>query len=343
MSDASPQVSIVIPCFNEEETIPHLLAHLDEAVSALQAENRSAEVIVVDDGSSDASFSKLKAGSAGRTWLRVVQLRRNYGQTAAMAAGFDRVQGKYVVALDADLQNDARDIPLLLGQLEKGSDVVCGWRKNRQDKLFTRKIPSRIANWVIGTVSGLRLHDYGCTLKAFRAEYIRGVNLYGEMHRFLPIYAKWEGAKISEMVVRHHARQYGTSKYGLGRTFKVLLDLVTVKLLGDYSTKPLYMFGRPGMLSCFLGVVCAAIALVQKYTSDAWVHRNPLALMAVLLFVVGVQLIGMGLLAELQVRTYHESQQKRVYKVREEVNISCAELPARSASPRLSTTTPSAG
>jgi len=326
----TPQVSLVLPCFNEKETIPHLLPVLDKTVADLRALGRPTEVIVVDDGSSDGSFAVLKAGAESRRWLQVVELKRNYGQTAAMSAGFDRARGEYIVPMDADLQNDPGDIPAMLEQLEQGHDVVCGWRKNRKDKMISRKIPSKMANWLIGRVTGVRLHDYGCTLKAFRAEYAKGMRLYGEMHRFLPVYARWQGARITEMVVNHRAREHGTSKYGIGRTFKVLLDLITVKFLGDYSTKPLYMFGRPGLLSCFLGIVAAAVALFEKWYSGAWVHRNPLILLAVMLFVVGIQLIGMGLIAELQVRTYHESQAKPIYLVREEVNVPCAESPESS-------------
>ena len=218
--EVRPQVSIVIPCFNEEDSIPHLMTALRNTIAVLEENGRKTEVIIVDDGSSDGSFALLKKSAASDIWLRAVQLRRNYGQTAALSAGFDRARGQYVVALDADMQNDPADIPLLLEELEAGNDVVCGWRKHRKDKLLTRKIPSKIANWIIGKVSGLKLHDYGCTLKAFRAEYLRGMRLYGEMHRFLPIYAQWEGARITELAVRHHAREHGTSKYGLGRTFQ---------------------------------------------------------------------------------------------------------------------------
>ncbi len=332
-SNDAPQVSLVLPCFNEKETIPYLLPALDKSIEQLAGEGRTAEVIIVDDGSSDGSFGMLKEGAASRPWLKLVELKRNYGQTAAMSAGFDRARGEYVVPLDADLQNDPNDIPGMLDKLEEGHDVVCGWRKNRKDKLISRKIPSKMANWLIGRVTGVKLHDYGCTLKAFRAEYVKGMRLYGEMHRFLPVYAKWQGARITEMVVNHHPREHGTSKYGIGRTFKVMLDLITVKFLGDYSTKPLYMFGRPGLLCCFLGVLCAAVAVVQKFTIEAWMHRNPLVLLAVMLFVVGIQLIGMGLVAELQVRTYHESQAKPIYLVREEVNLPCAESLESSSQP----------
>jgi glycosyltransferase involved in cell wall biosynthesis len=312
-------VSIVIPCFNEEEGVAPLLIALDAAVAALEARGRNTEVIIIDDGSKDHTFDRLEAGTSGRPWLRLVQLRRNYGQTAAMSAGFHRARGEFIVPMDADLQNDPSDIPMLIEKLDEGHDVVSGWRKHRKDTWLTRKLPSRMANWVIGRATGVKLHDYGCTLKAYRAEYLRGVRLYGEMHRFIPVYAHWEGARITEVVVKHHARTTGRSKYGLGRSLKVLLDLITLKLLHNYSTKPLYLFGRWGLLLCVLGVILAGIALAEKLVNGVWVHRNPLALLAVMLFIVGVQLVGLGLLAELQVRTYHESQQKPTYAVRREV------------------------
>jgi glycosyltransferase involved in cell wall biosynthesis len=319
--DREPDVSIVVPCFDEEETIPRLGEALDAVVRKLEGAGRATEVIVVDDGSRDASFVRLKEAAVTRPWLRLVRFRRNFGQTAAMSAGFDRARGRYIVPMDADLQNDPDDIPALLTKLEEGYEVVSGWRKNRQDKAFTRRLPSRVANWLIGWASGVRLHDYGCTLKAYRREVLEPVRLYGEMHRFIPIYAKWSGARITEMAVRHHARKEGQSKYGLGRTIKVLLDLATVKFLGDYSTKPLYLFGKWGLLFIVGGVASGVVTLVEKMLNPAYyAHRNPLLLLAVMLFVVGVQLIGMGLLAELSVRTYHESQHKPTYLVAEEVN-----------------------
>jgi glycosyltransferase involved in cell wall biosynthesis len=316
-----PQVSIVIPCFNEEETVARLCGALDEAVGKLEAAGRATEVIVVDDGSSDETFPRLKAAAGTRPWLRLVRFRRNFGQTAAMAAGFERARGAYVVPMDADLQNDPDDIPLLLGRLEEGYDIVSGWRKNRQDKALSRKLPSKVANWLIGRVTGVRLHDYGCTLKAYRREVLEPVRLYGEMHRFIPVYAKWSGARITEQAVRHHARKEGRSKYGIGRTLKVMLDLMTVKFLGDYSTKPLYLFGFWGLVCIIGGFLSGTVTLIEKFLEPAaYAHRNPLLLLAVMLFVVGMQLIGMGLLAELLVRTYHESQQKPVYLVGEEIN-----------------------
>jgi glycosyltransferase involved in cell wall biosynthesis len=318
---APPQVSIVIPCYDEEATIPRLCTALDDIILKLNAAGRPAEVIIIDDGSRDESFIRLKEHSAPRPWLRLVRFRRNFGQTAAMAAGFERARGQYIVPMDADLQNDPDDIPLLLARLEEGYDVVSGWRKERKDKAFSRRLPSIIANWIIGRVGGLPLHDYGCTLKAYRREVLEPVRLYGEMHRFIPIYAKWSGARITEQVVRHHPRREGKSKYGLGRMLKVILDLMTVKFLGDYSTKPLYMFGRWGFLLAALGGVAGIITLIEKWVNPLnYAHRNPLLLLAVMLFVVGMQLVGMGLLAELQVRTYHESQHKPVYLVAEELS-----------------------
>ena len=323
MSPAAPQVSIVIPCFNEEQTVARLCAALDEVVAKLEGAGRPTEVIVIDDGSSDDTFPRLRAAAGSRAWLRLVRFRRNFGQTAAMAAGFERARGAYVVPMDADLQNDPQDIPLLLARLEEGYDIVAGWRKNRQDKAITRRLPSTIANWLIGHASHGRAARTTCMAarsRAYRREVLEPVRLYGEMHRFIPVYAKWGGARITEQVVRHHARQEGTSKYGLGRTLRVLLDLMTVKFLGDYSTKPLYLFGFWGVVCIILGVISGAVTLIEKFVSGAFAHRNPLLLLAVMLFVVGMQLIGMGLVAELLVRTYHESQHKSVYIVGEEVN-----------------------
>jgi glycosyltransferase involved in cell wall biosynthesis len=319
-------VSIVIPCFEEEQTVPRLCQALDAAVARLEGVGRPAEVIVIDDGSQDRSFALLKEAAGSRPWLRLVRFRRNFGQTAAMAAGFERARGAYIVPMDADLQNDPDDIPRLLDRLDEGYDVVSGWRKARKDAALARRLPSRVANWMIGRVGGLRLHDYGCTLKAYRREVLEPVRLYGEMHRFIPIYAKWSGARVTEMEVQHHPRLEGRSKYGLNRTFKVILDLMTVRFLGDYSTKPLYLFGRWGFVLMALGVMSGIVTLIEKFINPLnFAHRNPLLLLAVMLFVVGMQLVGMGLLAELQVRTYHESQRKPVYLVAEEVDGSGAQ------------------
>jgi glycosyltransferase involved in cell wall biosynthesis len=324
----APQVSIVVPLFDEELTIPRLTAALDDVVGKLEGGGRPTEVLIVDDGSRDGGFALLKQAAATRPWMRLVRFRRNFGQTAAMAAGFERARGAYIVPMDADLQNDPDDIPMLLARLEEGYDIVSGWRKNRQDKALSRKLPSKIANSLIGRVTGVRLHDYGCTLKAYRREVLEPVRLYGEMHRFIPVYAKWSGARITEQVVRHHARKEGKSKYGLARTLKVLLDLMTVKFLGDYSTKPLYLFGFWGSAFIGGGFLSGLVTLIEKFRGGVYAHRNPLLLLAVMLFVVGIQLIGMGLLAELLVRTYHESQAKPVYLIGEEVNAPVDAAPA---------------
>lgn len=239
---SAPALSLVIPVFNEEESLPALFDALDAAMPSLP---QPAEAVLVDDGSRDGSFALMTAAAASRPWLRVVRFRRNFGQTAAIAAGIDHSRGPIIVALDADLQNDPKDIPKLLARLDEGFEVVSGWRKDRQDKAITRRLPSVIANWLIGWVTGVRIHDYGCTLKAYRRWVLEPYGLYGEMHRFIPIYASWAGARVTEMEVMHHPRRAGVSKYGLGRVFKVLLDLLTVTFLGGYSTKPIYFFGRP--------------------------------------------------------------------------------------------------
>jgi len=329
VSERTPQVSIVIPCFDEEQTIPRLAVALDDVVAKLEGAGRATEVLIIDDGSRDDTFARLKEAAATRPWLRLVRFRRNFGQTAAMSAGFDRARGAYLVPMDADLQNDPDDIPMLLARLEEGFDIVSGWRKNRKDKALTRRLPSKVANWLIGWVSGVHLHDYGCTLKAYRREVLEPVRLYGEMHRFIPVYAKWAGARITEQIVRHHPRKEGKSKYGFARTLRVLLDLTTVKFLGDYSTKPLYLFGFWGVMFIAGGFLSGVVTLIEKFgTPMVYAHRNPLLLLAVMLFVVGVQLIGMGLLAELLVRTYHESQSKPVYLVAEELNVPAVAPPA---------------
>jgi glycosyltransferase involved in cell wall biosynthesis len=286
---------------------------LDRFVAGFEAGGGQCEVLLVDDGSTDGSRELGAELAGGRPYLRLLALRRNFGQTAAMAAGFDLARGEVVVPLDADLQNDPEDIGRLLAKLDEGYDVVSGWRRRRKDCWLTRRLPSTVANWIISRVGGLRLHDYGCTLKAYRRDVLQHVKLYGEMHRFLPLHAKWTGARVAEVEVRHHPREQGRSKYGLGRTFKVLLDLITVKFLGDYATKPLYFFGGLGFLLCLIGVICGGVTLVQKLTMGAWVHRNPLLLLAVFLFIVGLLLVFLGLLGELLVRVYHEAQGKPIY------------------------------
>lgn len=310
-------LSLIIPVYNEEENIPHLVERLRATLG-----ERVYEVIFVDDGSRDRSFEILRGFAEQDARLKCVRFRRNFGQTAAMSAGIEMASGDVIIPLDADLQNDPADIPRLLVKLDEGYDVVSGWRKNRQDKAWSRVLPSKVANWIISRISGVRLHDYGCSLKAYRRDVIKNVRLYGEMHRFIPIYAAWEGARVTEMEVTHHPRARGVSKYGIERTIKVVLDLITIKFLGSYATKPIYMFGGLGMLLCAGGIGCAAATLYFKWAHDVFVHRNPLALLAAFCFLVGMQLIMMGVLAEMLIRIYHEAQGRRVYAVRETVNLS---------------------
>ncbi|HEY9651338.1 MAG TPA: glycosyltransferase, partial [Coleofasciculaceae cyanobacterium] len=280
------------------------------------------ELICVDDGSTDGSAELLKQQVLTRSHLRAVLLRRNYGQTPAMAAGFKYAQGEVIVTLDGDLQNDPVDIPLLLGKLDEGYDLVSGWRKNRQDAALTRLLPSKIANWLIGRITGVKLHDYGCSLKAYRSEVVADMNLYGELHRFLPALAFIEGARISEIPVRHHARKYGRSKYGLGRTIRVVLDLFTVYFMKKFLTRPMHVFGLLGIISTVLGVGLGLYLSILKLGFGQSIGDRPLLILSVVLLVTGVQLFCFGLLGELLMRTYHESQDRPIYRVREVVGSS---------------------
>ncbi len=315
----APEISVFLPVYNEEPNLPPLQAKLDQALSAL---GRTAEIVYVDDGSTDGSLKVLRELAARDPRIRVVALRRNYGQTAAMAAGIDAATGRVLIPMDADLQNDPVDIIRLLDKLDEGYDVVSGWRKDRKDKLFTRKIPSMIANRLISWIGGVPLHDYGCSLKAYRRESLEDVRLYGEMHRFIPIYASWAGARVSEIPVEHHPRTMGKSKYGLSRTVKVVFDLITIKFMASYQTKPLYLFGWAGLLTFAVSMLSAMLAFSMKFLS--WPHhadfvQTPLPIIALVTLVLGVQLFLMGLLAEMLVRTYHESQAKSIYAVREKI------------------------
>jgi glycosyltransferase involved in cell wall biosynthesis len=311
-----PDISVFLPVFEEEPNLRLLHQKLDEALQKL---GRTAEIIYVDDGSKDGSLAILRELAATDPRVRVVALRRNYGQTAAMAAGIDAARGRVLIPMDADLQNDPADIVRLLDKLDEGYDVVSGWRKNRQDKLVTRKIPSMLANRLISWIGGVPLHDYGCSLKAYRRESLEDVRLYGEMHRFIPIYASWAGARVTEIPVEHHARTMGKSKYGLSRTIKVLFDLMTIKFMASYQTKPIYIFGTFGVLSFFVSVVAGLWALILKLAHKADFIQTPLPIIAIVMFAVGIQFLLMGLLAEMLVRTYHESQSKRIYAVRERI------------------------
>ena len=271
----------------------------------------------MDDGSTDGSLKILREIAQIDPRVRVVALRRNYGQTAAMAAGIDAAKGKVLIPMDADLQNDPADIARLLHKLDEGYDVVSGWRKNRKDKMVTRKIPSMLANRLISWIGGVPLHDYGCSLKAYRRESLEDVRLYGEMHRFIPIYAAWAGARVTEIPVEHHARTMGKSKYGLSRTLKVVFDLMTIKFMASYHTKPIYVFGSFGMLAFATSLLSGLFAVYLKLTDEADFVQTPLPVLSVVMFAVGVQFLLMGLLAEMLVRTYHESQAKAIYAVRE--------------------------
>ena len=317
---AKPDLSVVVPIYNEAESIPLLFEQLGQVLGRL---GRRYELIAVDDGSSDGSFGTLKSLSAQDRRLRVVRFRRNFGQTAAFAAGFERARGEVVVTIDADLQNDPADIPLLLSKIDEGYDVVSGWRQDRWKEglwsFLVRRIPSTVANWLISRVTGVYLHDYGCALKAYRSDVVKQIRLYGDLHRFIPAIASYYGVRVAEVPVRYRPRQFGRSKYGIGRTVRVLLDLLTVRFLLSYSTRPIHIFGLLGLLSVLLGVGIGIYLTAIKFLYGAALAERPLLLFAILLVMVGVQLVTMGLLGEMVVRTYYESQNKPIYAVREEL------------------------
>ncbi|WP_017327157.1 glycosyltransferase [Synechococcus sp. PCC 7336] len=313
---AKPEVSVVVPIYNEVDSIPHLV---ETIATTLRKSRLNYEIICVDDGSRDGSAELLKQMAEVRQDLCVVLLRRNYGQTPAMAAGFHRARGQTIVTLDGDLQNDPVDIPNLLAALSEGYDLVSGWRKHRKDATLTRTLPSKIANWLIGQITGVKLHDYGCSLKAYRAELVADMNLYGELHRFLPALAYIEGARITEIPVNHHARRFGKSKYGLGRTFRVLMDLLTIYFFKTFLTRPMHVFGLLGILALLSGSATGLYLAALKLIWGQDIGNRPLLVLAVVLFLAGVQLFCFGLLAELQMRTYHESQNRPIYRVRETI------------------------
>lgn len=315
---AAPSLSVVIPIYNESGNIDLLFKRLFAVLDSLDL---SFEVVAVDDGSKDDSFAKLQAVAVLRPELIVVRLRRNFGQTAAMMAAIDYSSGELIVSIDADLQNDPDDIPNLLAKIDEGYDVVSGWRRDRKDAAIKRNFVSRIANGLISKLSGVALHDYGCTLKAYRREVIEGVRLYGEMHRFIPIYAKWMGAKITELPVQHHPRQYGKSNYGLERILKVVLDLIVIMFLDRYFVKPIYVFGSFGALSLMLSFVSGLWMLFLKLFAGVSMIQTPLLLLSALSFLIGILSILLGLLAEILIRVYFESQTRAAYAVREVVNL----------------------
>ena len=306
-------LSVVVPLYNEEESLPHLVEQL---LAALRPSGERFELVLVNDGSSDRTAEVLERLSQDIPELVGVLLRKNYGQTAAMAAGFDVAQGEVIVSLDGDLQNDPADIPMLLAKLREGYDLVSGWRHQRQDAALQRKLPSKIANRLIGRVTGVRLHDYGCSLKAYRRDVLSDMRLYGELHRFLPALAFIEGARITEVKVNHRARQFGSSKYGIDRTFRVLMDLLTVWFMKRFLTRPMYVFGFGGLIAILLSLVASSYLLAVKLMGVDIANR-PLLTLAVVLGLAGIQLFCFGLLGELQIRTYHESQDRPIYRIRE--------------------------
>lgn len=306
--------SIIVPIYNEEENIEELCLSFEGALKGIK---KSYEIILIDDGSYDGTLEKAKKIALQNNKVQLISLRRNFGQTAAMAAGFDHASGEVIVPIDGDLQNDPTDIAMLLEKIEEGYDVVSGWRRERRDSFLSRVLPSKIANWVISKITGVSLHDYGCTLKAYRKEVICELKLYGEMHRFIPALASLNGAKVTEIPVHHHERHGGKSKYGLSRTFKVILDLLTVKFLLSYSTKPMRLFGPIGFGGIFLSGLSGVAAIYMKVFDELSLNRNPLFLLSIILLFMGVQLVAMGIIAEMNVRTYHESQNKSIYVVKE--------------------------
>ena len=312
------KLSIVIPVYNEEENIKKLHKELADVLGKL---NLAYEVIWVNDGSKDASLAVLEALAKTDTHTKVLNFVYNFGQTAAMSAGIKYATGDIIIPMDADLQNDPTDIPQFLSKIEEGYDVVSGWRKNRKDAFIMRKIPSWMANSIIRKITGVSIHDYGCSMKAYKRDLLQGINLYGEMHRFIPAYISWHGGKVTEIVVHHRARIHGETKYGISRTFRVILDLILIKFLSKYMNRPIHFFGGMGFIALFLGFIAAATAIVFKVIHYKTIIETPLPIFSALLIIVGVQLIVMGIIAEMLMRVYYESQKKDPYIVKETINI----------------------
>ena len=309
----NPKISLVTPIYNEAENID---SFIEEIVPILEKLDPAFEIIAVDDGSTDQTFEKLKALHNRDKRIKVIRFRGNFGQTAAFSAGFDQARGETIITIDADLQNDPADIPALVDKLNEGYDIVAGWRHDRKDSFLSRKLPSMIANKIISWTTKVHLHDYGCSLKAFHSDVIKNIQLYGEMHRFIPAVASWMGVKVAEMKVNHRPRLAGVSKYGIGRTVTVLLDLITVKFLLSYSTSPIQIFGLIGIISGMAGFALGSLLTIQKYFFEIPLSNRPALLLAILLIFVGVQFVSIGLLAEMQSRTYHESQGKLTYVIK---------------------------
>jgi glycosyltransferase involved in cell wall biosynthesis len=307
------ELSIVVPILNEADNLEPLHEEICQAVSG----RYSIEIVFIDDGSSDNTSDVLSKILQKDPRVRIIRFRRNFGQTAALSAGFEHARGRIIIPLDADGQNDPADIPRLIEKLNEGYDIVSGWRQKRHDTFLTRKLPSLAANWLTARITGIKLHDFGCTLKAYRAGSLKEIRLYGEMHRFIPALASWSGEKVGELVVNHRPRTRGTAKYGLGRTFKVILDLITIRFLMSFSTKPIYVFGGLGVLSMLGAGLSGAAVLYQKFISASHLpmNRNPLLVLTAMLITASIQFVLMGLLAEILVRTYHESQNRPIYVI----------------------------
>ena len=319
MSEGQPRVdlSVVVPVYNEEENVQRLYDQLTDVLDPLGLDY---EIICADDGSTDRSFALLKEIAGRDPRLKVIRFRRNFGQTAGFSAGFDYAQGDVVVTIDADLQNDPAGIPSLLEKFSEGYDVVSGWRKERHDPYLSRRLPSRIANWLISRTTGVHVHDRGCSLRAYRREIVKELRLYGELHRFIPDMAAWLGASMAEVPVNHRPRQFGKSKYGIGRTFRVVLDLITVKFLQSFSTRPIHIFGKWGLVLGFAGFVLALWLTLQKLLLGQDIGNRPALVLSLLLMLMGMQLVSIGLLGEMTVRTYYEGQGKPIYTIREIVD-----------------------
>ena len=311
-------MSIVIPVYNEEENIIILHGEIISVLKSISLD--SYEIIFVNDGSTDKSETALKELAQKDEKLKIINLKTNYGQTAALSAGIDLSEGDVIITLDGDLQNDPKDIPDLLEKLEKGCDVVSGWRKNRKDKRLTRIIPSKIANWLISRISGVKLHDYGCTIKAYRRAFIKDVRLYGEMHRFIPVYIAWQGGKVEELEINHRPRRFGQTKYGLNRTFKVISDLMLMKFMEKYSLNPIHLFGGFGLFNFFLSFLTFGLMIYFKILKDKSFVETPLPLLVILFIFVGILSVFMGFISEILMRTYYESQSKQIYQIQDILN-----------------------
>lgn len=307
-------LSIVIPIYNERESVYHLYKELDKSLSKLGIDY---EVILIDDGSTDGTYNKLLEIHEKNGSYKIIRFRRNFGQTSAISAGFNHSRGDAIITIDADLQNDPSDIPAILNKLNEGYDIVSGWRKNRKDKAVTRRFPSAVANKIISKLTGVYLHDYGCTLKAYRKEVIKNIELYGEMHRYIPAIASWMGVKVAEIPVTHHSRKFGKSKYGISRTIRVILDIITIKFLLSYSQRPIQVFGLVGLLSGTIGFITTGYLIIMRIFFNQGLADRPLFILSIFMIFIGIQLITMGLLAEITMRIYYQAQDKPTYVIKD--------------------------